>query len=118
MLIAGDKKLKPIRPLLTELTRARINLPITLLLLVLNFAATYGYLLGILSYYREADDLTTKMHFGLPMTGAYGDLVGDMAWTIEPIILLAAKPMVDSYAYYRAYDVRGATGATLKEKTA
>ena len=79
-------------------------------------------MLSILSYKCKSGsdclDLTEKLHFGLSMDKSYGDLAGDLAWTIEPLILLAAKPAIDSYGYYRSYDVRGATGAILKEKTA
>ena len=98
---------------------AQLQAPLELLYFLLNFIAGYGYLLGILAFYVPEMasshplgmfDLLqntisgTGLHyswckvlmFGLSHGDAdwYGNLAGDIAWTVEPIVLLLNKPLI------------------------
>ena len=69
--------------------------------LLLNFTAGYGYLLGILVFYLPNASLTSSsvpekiakyLMFGMNNSDAdfYGNLAGDIAWTIEPLLIMSA----------------------------
>ena len=69
---------------------------------ILNFVAGYGYLLGILAFYSPSSDnnlIVKMMMLGMSHDNAdwWGNLAGDMAWTIEPAIILYQKQIVDYY---------------------
>jgi hypothetical protein len=93
-----------------------LQAPIELLYFILNFVAGYGYLLGILAFYIP--EVTHKVPLGVSnlianiITGDYswckvlmfgmthgdadwwGNLAGDFAWTLEPIIIIVSKPVL------------------------
>lgn len=98
---------------------ARLEAPLELIFFVLNFTAWYGYLLGILAFYvpeaaRDASlgitdyAMNSIQEFGAPhswckvlMFGLshgdadwWGNLAGDMAWTIEPLLMLIQRPII------------------------
>jgi hypothetical protein len=98
---------------------ARLQAPLELIFFVLNFTAWYGYLLGILAFYvpEAARDASLGIidyamnsiqesgaphswckvfMFGLSHGDAdwWGNLAGDMAWTIEPLLMLIQKPII------------------------
>jgi hypothetical protein len=102
-----------------EAYEARLQAPLELIFFVLNFTAWYGYLLGILAFYvpeaaRDASlgiadyAMNSIQEFGAPhswckvlMFGLshgdadwWGNLAGDMAWTIEPLLMLIQKPII------------------------
>lgn len=67
----------------------------------LNLIAFYGYTVGILAYYFPFDtyrDSITMMLFKMGMTDDVGDywgnFAGDLAWTIEPFIILFVAPLI------------------------
>jgi heme/copper-type cytochrome/quinol oxidase subunit 4 len=59
---------------------------------ILNFIAFYGYSLCILAYYfaNSNDTWHHMLKFGMTHTDSdwWGNLAGDLAWTIEPAIIL------------------------------
>ena len=68
---------------------------------ILNVIAFYGYTIGILAYYCPFDsyqDSITMMLFKLGMTDDTGDywgnFAGDLAWTVEPFIILFVAPLI------------------------
>eukprot|EP01038_Epipyxis_sp_PR26KG_P005790 gene5790-7988_t len=77
-----------------------------MLLLVLNSIAFYGYFMTILAFYFPQSYFTNPLHNGiishllLNMTHDnadwYGNFAGDLAWTIEPLLILL-KPTLKSY---------------------
>ena len=72
---------------------ADLQSPLELLYFWLNFIAGYGYLLGILAYYvpEQANVWWCKaLMFGMSheLADWWGNLAGDVAWTIEPFFLL------------------------------
>ena len=98
---------------------AQLQAPLELLYFILNFIAGYGYLLGILAFYvpevassspsgmidllQNSISSTGRQHswckvlmFGLSHSDAdwYGNLAGDIAWTVEPILVLLNKPLI------------------------
>ena len=65
---------------------------------VLNFAAFYGYLMAIICFYYPDDTAqpTWMQHMKFNVTNNdadwTGNFVGDLMWTIEPIIILFVSP--------------------------
>lgn len=97
---------------------AQLQAPLELLYFVLNFIAGYGYMLGILAYYipEDATDVSRGLQyyllniqysnnwckvlmFGLSHGDAdwWGNLAGDMAWTVEPLVVLLQKPITNIF---------------------
>lgn len=93
---------------------AQLQAPMELLYFTLNFIAGYGYMLGILAYYIREDTPISSLGlqhyllnildsnnwckvlmFGLSHSDAdwWGNLAGDMAWTVEPLVVLLQKPV-------------------------
>lgn len=68
--------------------------PMALVYFLLNFCAGYGYMLGILAYYfKDQQSLwhsVLKFGFSHKASDWWGNLAGDMAWTIEPILVIVA----------------------------
>lgn len=68
---------------------------------LLNFVAFYGYMLGILVYYRNEDVdeplyvRTLKLGMGNADADWTGNFAGDLMWTIEPMIILASPALVN-----------------------
>ena len=102
---------------------AHLQAPLELLYFILNFIAGYGYLLGILAYYVPETISTTPliftdllqatingtspphswcklMMFCLSHNDAdwYGNLAGDVAWTIEPVVMLLNTPYIKFFS--------------------
>jgi ABC-type multidrug transport system fused ATPase/permease subunit len=80
----------------------RWKLVMTTTLFVLNLIAGVGYFIAILSHYcplvlmKEADQswlLTKPTAASKPVGSVYGSLLGDLAWTIEPLIILSAAAL-------------------------
>lgn len=121
---------------------AQLQAPLELIFIVLNFTAWYGYLLGILAFYvpeaaRDASlgisdyAMNSIQEFGAPhswckvlMFGLshgdadwWGNLAGDMAWTIEPLLMLIQKPIIGFLVRLR-FSQKSSVGkkATEKEK--
>lgn len=121
---------------------AQLQAPLELIYFILNFIAGYGYLLGILAFYVPetvsshplgiVDFLLNTISstglnhswckvlmFGLSHSDAdwYGNLAGDIAWTVEPIVLLLNKPLI-SYLSNLEYsdESRPVTKITKKSK--
>lgn len=71
-----------------------------LLYFVLNSIAFYGYLLGIVVYYSQAEEVQSYTVRGLKlgMTNAaadwHGNFAGDLMWTIEPMIILGSPALL------------------------
>ena len=78
--------------------------PLDLVYFVLNFIAGYGYLLGILAYYFPGQNAqwhrVLKFGLGHDASSWWGNLAGDVAWTLEPLLVIAfaylAGPSVSS----------------------
>ena len=86
--------------------------PLDAIYFILNFIAFYGYLIGILCYYFPEDTQgqgstprwVHQMKFGLSNDVAdwWGNLIGDIAWTLEPAIILTSKYLM-THACKRLY---------------
>ncbi|GKY91701.1 hypothetical protein MPSEU_000141900 [Mayamaea pseudoterrestris] len=69
---------------------------------LINLSAFYGYMMGIVCYYwqEEVKHPTWVKSFLLNMTIAdadwRGNMTGDMAWTIEPIVILTSPFLLAS----------------------
>lgn len=66
--------------------------PLDLVYFVLNFVAGYGYLLGILAYYFQGQNAqwhaVLKFGLGHESSSWWGNLAGDVAWTVEPLLII------------------------------
>lgn len=68
---------------------------------VLNFIAFYGYMLSILKFYSEFYSIDRKaqwhhmLKFGMSHEDSdwWGNFAGDMAWTIEPLLVMVIAYM-------------------------
>jgi len=81
---------------------------------VLNLLAFYGYLIGIVVYYWHLEDeqpswMRKYLLGDVSNTDAdwHGNFLGDLMWTIEPVIILASPTYIDALRPKRK----------LKEKT-
>ena len=93
---------------------AQLQAPMELLYFILNFIAGYGYMLGILAYYipeempivslglqhyvlniQNNNYWCKVLMFGMSHSDAdwWGNLAGDIAWTVEPLLVLLQKPV-------------------------
>lgn len=67
---------------------------------VFNFVAFYGYLMGIVAYYYDDDNVQPShirsLKFGYANTDAdwTGNFAGDVMWTIEPLVILGSPLLV------------------------
>jgi hypothetical protein len=67
---------------------------------VFNFVAFYGYLMGIVAFYYEDDNVQPShirsLKFGYANTDAdwTGNFAGDVMWTIEPLVILGSPFLV------------------------
>ena len=83
------------------------NSSLELVYLILNFMAGYGYMMGILAYYFPVAKGQTLplwlqvLFLGLSPARAdwWGNLVGDAAWTIEPMVMLYVSFFDSSSSY-------------------
>lgn len=83
------------------------NSSLEFMYLILNFMAGYGYMMGILAYYFPISNGATLplwlqvLFLGLSPARAdwWGNLVGDVAWTIEPIIMLGVSYFENTSTY-------------------
>lgn len=70
----------------------------------LNFCAFYGYLVGILAFYYQDEEKQPEyiraMLFWMPNDSVswIGNAVGDLAWTMEPVIILTSPVIMNSLA--------------------
>lgn len=82
------------------------DLSLTMVCFVLNGLAGYGYLLGILAYYypkasldsNNVIEMVVKMlmwNMSASTAEYVGNLVGDVAWTIEPVVVLLVPLVKD-----------------------
>lgn len=78
-------------------------------LFLLNVIAGYGYLMGILAYYylwpsssSPPPSWVQTICFHLPADDAdwIGNFAGDLAWTIEPLLILSAPFFLVCYLYF------------------
>jgi len=68
---------------------------------LLNFVAFYGYMIGVLMYYKDAEDheqpvyvRTLKMGLSNADADWTGNFAGDLMWTIEPLIILGSPSLL------------------------
>jgi len=75
---------------------------IDLLLFILNFIAGYGYFMSVIAcYYPQAADgsLPEGLMLGLSSMDAdwYGNFMGDLAWAIEPVIIIFRTEIISLF---------------------
>ena len=120
---------------------ARLQAPLELIFFALNFTAWYGYLLGILAFYipeveRDASLGITdyainsiqefgKSHswckvlmFGLSHSDAdwWGNLAGDIAWTIEPLLMIIQRPVINYLVSYKFAKISSVSSKSVSKK--
>lgn len=104
-----------------SLVVSRVNLSKDTILFLLNFIAGYGYLLSIITYYFEDETVcwSSVMRLGLNNKDAqwYGNLAGDFAWTVEPLLVIMSVPIVRSYVSRRTDGALYNAAAAGKKKT-
>jgi hypothetical protein len=67
-----------------------------LLVFVINLVAFYGYLMGILAFHFDKEDeqhhvvRSMMFHQSNEYADWAGNLAGDLAWTIEPLVIMAS----------------------------
>ena len=72
-----------------------------LIYFILNFIAFYGYTIGILAYYYPLNSNPSafikllKLGLDDDFGDFWGNFAGDLAWTIEPYLILFIGPVVD-----------------------
>jgi hypothetical protein len=86
-----DAKLKVHSKLTAHATTHEESIPMEIIYFLLNLLAFYGYLLGILTFYFPRDEIWLwVMKFGQShgVASTVGEFLGDLAWTIEPILVI------------------------------
>lgn len=64
------------------------KLSLQIIYFLLNGVAWYGYLLGILAFYTPNELVILKFGYPDDVADWWGNFIGDLAWTIEPLIIL------------------------------
>lgn len=78
---------------------------------VINAIAFYGYLLSVIVFYFDDEDNKPHtvryvlMHMGNEVADWHGNFVGDLMWTIEPVIILSS-PVLFSYMKPKAKKIK------------
>lgn len=101
--------------------KSNVQAPLEFIYFILNIIAGYGYLLGILAFYVSEDNQHVifkilKLGLNNPNADWYGNLVGDAAWTIEPLLILLSGRIIDFFLQTKGKGTATAVNDKKKKK--